>query len=156
MVAVGHTQADAATARRAFDAGATLVTHAFNAMHPITGREPGVVGAALADDRVFIEVIADRIHVHPSNIAMLFELAPQRMVLVTDAMAAAASEPGRYMLGDLEVDVVDGKAVLAGTSTLAGSTLTMDRAIDVCIDAGVPREAAFAAATSTPAKVLGL
>ncbi len=156
VVAVGHTQADAATARRAFDAGATLVTHAFNAMHPITGREPGVVGAALADDRVFIEVIADGIHVHPSNIAMLFELAPQRMVLVTDAMAAAASEPGRYMLGDLEVDVVDGKAVLAGTSTLAGSTLTMDRAIDVCIDAGVPREAAFAAATSTPAKVLGL
>lgn len=156
VVAVGHTQADAATARRAFDAGATLVTHAFNAMHPITGREPGVVGAALADERVFIEVIADGIHVHPSNIAMLFALAPRRMVLVTDAMAAAASTPGRYMLGDLEVDVAGGKAVLAGTATLAGSTLTMDRAIDVCIEAGVSREAAFAAATSTPAKVLGL
>lgn len=155
VVAVGHTQCDAATARAAFDRGATLVTHAFNAMHGITGRAPGVVGAALDDERVTLEVIADGLHVDPSLIAMLFRAAPGRVVLVTDAMAAAASAPGRYMLGDLEVDVADGRAVLAGTDTLAGSTLTMDRAVEVCLLAGVPEADAMAAATTIPSAVIG-
>ncbi|WP_062384127.1 N-acetylglucosamine-6-phosphate deacetylase [Demequina iriomotensis] len=157
VVAVGHTECTADQARAAFDAGASLVTHAFNAMAPIAGRDPGPLGAALDDPRVAIEVIADGIHVAPANIATLFRAAPGRIVLVTDAMAAAASSPGRYDLGGLEVDVTaDGRAVLAGTATLAGSTLTMDRAIEVCVAAGVPRDEAEAAATTTPEWALGL
>ncbi|SEJ18839.1 N-acetylglucosamine-6-phosphate deacetylase [Demequina mangrovi] len=157
VVAVGHTECTAAEARAAFDAGATLITHGFNAMPAITGREPGPLGAALDDPRVAIEVIADGIHVARSNLATLFRAAPGRIVLVTDAMAAAASSPGRYDLGGLDVDVTaDGRAVLAGTDTLAGSTLTMDRAVEVCVEAGVPREQAEAAASTTPERVLAL
>ncbi len=157
VVAVGHTDATAAQARAAFDRGAILLSHAFNAMRPIGGREPGPLGAALDDDRVTIEVIADGIHVDPANVATLFRAAPGRIALVTDAMAAAGAAPGRYSLGGRHVDVsADGRAVLAGTDTLAGSTLTLDRAIEVCVAAGVPREEAVAAASSTPARVLGL
>jgi len=155
VVAVGHTQADADTAREAFDRGATLITHAFNAMPGMTARAPGPVGAALADERVALEVIADGIHVDPTLIAMLFRAAPGRVVLMTDAMAAAAAAPGRYVLGGLDVDVADGRAVIAGTDTLAGSTLTMDRAIEVCVDAGVSREEVLAAATTVPLSVIG-
>jgi len=156
VVAVGHTGADAATAREAFDRGATLITHAFNAMRGISGRESGPVGAALADERVTLEVIADGIHVDPTLVAMLFRAAPGRVVLMTDAMAAAAAPDGRYLLGGLDVDVAHGRAVIAGTDTLAGSTLTMDRAIEVCVAAGISREEAVAAATTVPARVLGL
>jgi len=155
VVAVGHTAADAETACAAFDRGATLITHAFNAMRGITGRDPGPVGAALADERVSLEVIADGIHVDPRLVAMLFRAAPGRIVLTTDAMAAAAAAPGRYVLGSLEVDVADGRAVVAGTETLAGSTLTMDRAVEVCMSAGIPRDIAVAAATDAPHGVLG-
>ncbi|WP_297083316.1 N-acetylglucosamine-6-phosphate deacetylase [uncultured Demequina sp.] len=156
-VAVGHTEADAALAQEAFDRGARLVTHAFNAMRGIAAREVGPAGAALDDDRVFIEVIADGIHVDPRLIAALFRAAPGRVVLVTDAMSAAASSPGRYSLGGLDVDVTeDGRAVLAGTETLAGSTLTLSRAIEVCVAAGVSRDDAVAAASTTAAAALGI
>jgi N-acetylglucosamine-6-phosphate deacetylase len=154
VVAVGHTTADAQTVAAAFDAGARLVTHGFNAMPGITGRAIGPVGAAIEDPRVEIEVIADGIHVNPVLIRTLFAAAPHRVVLVTDAMSAAASSPGTYDLGGLAVEVSDGRAVLAGTDTLAGSTLTMDRAVEVCVAAGVPRDAAEEAATSTPLRVL--
>lgn len=155
-VAIGHSDADAALARAAFDRGATLVTHAFNAMHGITAREAGPVGVAIGDDRVRIEVIADGIHVDPALIVMLFRAAPGRIVLVTDAMAAAASADGSYRLGSRDVDVRDGRAVIAGTDTLAGSTLTLRRAVEVCVAAGVPRVEAEAAASTTPREALGL
>ncbi len=126
-------------------------------MPPIAGRDPGPLGAALDSPHVLIEVIADGIHVARSNIATLFRAAPGRIVLVTDAMAAAASSPGRYSLGGLDVDVtVDGRAVLAGTDTLAGSTLTLDRAVEVCVTAGVPQADAVVAATTVPERALGL
>ncbi|WNM26781.1 amidohydrolase family protein [Demequina capsici] len=154
VVAVGHTECTAAQARAAFDAGARLVTHAFNAMPPIAGRAPGPLGAALADDRAFIEVIADGFHVAPESLALLFRAAPGRVVLMTDAMAAAASTEGTYMLGELEVTVAGGRAVLTGTDTLAGSTLVLSRALDVCAAAGVARDEALEAATITPLKAL--
>jgi len=154
VVAVGHTEATADQARAAFEAGATLVTHAFNAMPPMAGREPGPLGAALVDERVFIEVIADGIHVDSALIAALFKAAPGRVVLVTDAMAAAGGPDGDYQLGGLLVEVSSGRAVLAGTETLAGSTLTMDRAVEVCVAAGVPQAQAREAATVTPLRVL--
>jgi N-acetylglucosamine-6-phosphate deacetylase len=153
-VAVGHTEATADQAKAAFDAGATLVTHGFNAMRGINAREGGPVGAALADSRVFIELIADGIHIDPALIAAMFRAAPGRIVLVTDAMAAAAASDGEYVLGGLAVSVSDGRAVVAGTDTLAGSTLTMERAIAVCVGAGVPLDEAVAAATTQPAAAL--
>jgi len=155
-VAVGHTDCDYGTAREAFDRGASLVTHAFNAMAPIQGRLPGVLGAAVAADHVTIEVIADGIHVHPASIALLFAAAPGRVALVTDAMAAAAAPPGRYLLGELDVDVADGRAVVAGTDTLAGSTLTPDRALRTVVnDCDISLHDAVAALTTTPARAIG-
>jgi N-acetylglucosamine-6-phosphate deacetylase len=155
-VAVGHTDCDYDTAREAFARGASLVTHAFNAMAPIQGRLPGVLGAAVAADHVTIEVIADGIHVHPASIALLFAAAPRRVALVTDAMAAAGGPPGRYVLGELDVDVADGRAVVAGTDTLAGSTLTPDRALRTAVhDCGISLHDAVAALTSTPARAIG-
>ncbi|MFW2513059.1 N-acetylglucosamine-6-phosphate deacetylase [Demequina sp. SO4-13] len=155
-VAIGHTDAGAALVRDAFDRGATLVTHAFNAMPAVAAREIGPVGAALADERVRIEVIADGVHVDPSLVAALFRAAPGRMVLVTDAMAAAAAADGEYRLGSRDVEVRDGRAVLAGTDTLAGSTLTLRRAIEVCVSAGVPRDQAVSAASTTARTAIGL
>lgn len=154
--AVGHTTASASLAAEAFDAGARLVTHAFNAMPGITARDPGPVGAALADERVAIEVIADGVHVDPTLVRLLFRAAPGRVVLVTDAMAAAGAPDGTYRLGALDVVVSQGRAVVAGTDTLAGSTLTLARAVEVCVAAGVPRDEAEAAASLVPSRVLGL
>jgi len=155
-VAVGHTDCDHDTAREAFERGASLVTHAFNAMAPIEGRAPGVLGAAVAAEHVTIEVIADGIHVHPAAIALLFAAAPGRVALVTDAIAAAAAPDGRYLLGGLDVDVAGGRAVVAGTDTLAGSTLTPDRALRVVVEeCGIALHDAVAAFTRTPAIAIG-
>ena len=154
IVGVGHTEADAALTAEAFSRGAALVTHGFNAMRGMSAREIGPAGAAVADKYACIELIADGIHVDPGLIRMVFAAAPGRVILVTDAMAAAASSPGRYGLGSLDVDVADGRAVIAGTETLAGSTLTMDRAVEVCVAAGVPREVAEEAASTTPLRLL--
>ena len=156
VVAVGHTMADAATTTAAFEAGASLLTHGFNAMAGIGARAIGPVGAAIADPLAHIELIADGIHVNPTLIRTLFSVVPERIVLVTDAMAAAGSASGRYRLGSLDVEVTDdGRAVLAGTDTLAGSTLTLDRAVEVCVAAGVPRAQAEAAASTTPRRLIG-
>jgi N-acetylglucosamine-6-phosphate deacetylase len=157
VVAVGHTMADAETTTAAFEAGASLLTHGFNAMAGIGAREIGPVGAAIADPLAHIELIADGIHVSPTLIRTLFSVVPDRIVLVTDAMAAAGSASGRYRLGSLDVEVTDdGRAVLAGTDTLAGSTLTLDRAVEVCVAAGVPRAQAETAASTTPRRLLGV
>jgi len=156
VVAVGHSEADAGLAHAAFDRGATLVTHAFNAMRGIAAREIGPAGAALADERVFLEVIADGIHVDPRLIESLFRAAPGRIVLVTDAMSAAAAPDGAYTLGPFDVDVHDGRALIAGTDTLAGSTLTLAAAIDTCVAAGVPEEQAAAAASTVARDALAV
>lgn len=154
--AVGHTVADAATVAAAFDAGARVLTHAFNAMPPIAGRAPGPLGAALADERVAIEVIADGMHVDAANLAWLMRAAPGRVVAVTDAMAATGEPDGRYRLGGLDVDVRGGRATVAGGDQLAGSTLTLDRAIRVLAAAGVPLAEAVASASTRPAALFGL
>lgn len=157
VVAIGHTDADAATARTAFDAGATLLTHAFNAMPGIHHRAPGPVVAAFEDDRVCLELVLDGHHVDPHVAAVAFASAPGRVALVTDAMAAAAGVDGTYRLGALDVEVTGGVATVAGTDTLAGSTLTQDLALGLAIDGlGLSRPDAVAAVTRTPARILGL
>ena len=156
-VGVGHTLADEAVAHEAFDRGARLLTHAFNAMPGIHHRAPGPVVAAFDDERVILELILDGKHVHPSVAHLAFGAAPGRIALVTDAMAAAGSVDGDYTLGDLNVAVRDGLAMLRGTATIAGSTLTQDAALRCAVnEAGVSAKDAVAALTLTPARALGL
>jgi N-acetylglucosamine-6-phosphate deacetylase len=154
-VAIGHTEAGYEQSISAFDAGATLLTHAFNGMPGLHHRDPGPVGAALVGG-AYLEVILDGHHVHPAVAAMLFTLAPHRIVLVTDAMAAAAAPDGHYILGGLTVDVEDRVARLQSNGSLAGSTLTMDAALRNALTAGIPLVSAVEAVTLTPARTLGL
>ncbi|MDL9978963.1 N-acetylglucosamine-6-phosphate deacetylase [Microbacterium sp. ASV49] len=160
-VAVGHTDADYETAQRAFDAGATILTHAFNAMPGIRHRAPGPISAALHDERVTLELIADGIHVHPAVMRIAFASARTadgrtRIALITDAMAAAGAGDGHYVLGGLAVDVEDGVARLAGGGSIAGSTLTQDAAVRRAVrEVGVPLADAVSAATSVPAGAIG-
>lgn len=157
VVGVGHTEATYEVAREAFDRGATLLTHAFNAMPGIHHRAPGPIIAAFADERVTLELILDGIHVHPDVARLAFTSAPGRIALVTDAMAAAGSSDGDYRLGSLNVSVREGRALLSGTTTIAGSTLTQDVALRCAVTSvGIAPPAAVAALTSTPARALGL
>jgi N-acetylglucosamine-6-phosphate deacetylase len=156
-VAIGHTEAGFDLAREAFDRGARVLTHVFNAMPGIHHRAPGPVVAAFEDDRVTIELILDGEHVHPDVAAMVFASAAGRVALVTDAMAAAGSTDGDYSLGSLTVSVRDGIARLRGTPTIAGSTLTQDKALRVAITrARVEPRRAVEALTLTPARAIGI
>jgi len=154
-VAVGHTDADADAATAAFDAGATLLTHAFNAMPGLGHRAPGPVGAAASDPRVTLEVIADGVHLDTRVVRIAFAAAPDRIALVTDAMAAAGASDGRYRLGSRDVEVRGGVARLPGADTIAGSTLTQAAALRIAVAAGVPLPAAIEALTATPARAVG-
>lgn len=128
---LGHTNALAAEAEGAIEAGATSATHTFNAMRPLDHREPGVLGVTLDSDRLFAELICDGIHVAPELVRLWLKAkGAERAILVTDSMSAAGMPDGRYKLGNLDVDVSEGRALLAGSAqTLAGSVLTMDRAV---------------------------
>ncbi|HEY4010579.1 MAG TPA: N-acetylglucosamine-6-phosphate deacetylase, partial [Acidobacteriaceae bacterium] len=132
---LGHTDALASEARKAIDAGASSATHTFNAMRALNHREPGVLGVVLDNDQLYAELICDGIHVAPELVRLWWKAkGPDRAILITDAMSAAGMPNGRYKLGELDVDVSDGVALLAddlarGTQTLAGSVLTMDHAV---------------------------
>jgi N-acetylglucosamine-6-phosphate deacetylase len=161
VVAVGHTEADEALARAAFDRGARLLTHAFNAMPGIGHREPGPVVAAIRDGRVTAELVLDGVHVHPDVARLLLEAAPGRVALITDAMAAAGAADGRYRLGSLDVAVTDGVARLrqpdGSPGSIAGSTLTLDHALRAATElCGMSLRDAVAALTWVPARALGL
>jgi N-acetylglucosamine-6-phosphate deacetylase len=153
-VAVGHTTADLETAGAAFDAGASLLTHTFNAMPGLHHRAPGPIGAAIERPGVVLELIADGLHVHPIVVGALFRLTPGRVALVTDAMAATGVGDGEYRLGPIHVVVKDG-AARRPDGGLAGSTLTLDAAIRTAVGAGVALEDAVLAATATPARAIG-
>lgn len=154
LAALGHTHADHGETTAAIEAGVRVATHLFNAERGIHHREPGPIPALLSDSRVVVELIADGLHVHPAMLRFAVERAAGRFVLVTDAMAAAGAGDGNYRLGPLEVEVSAGVARLA-SGTIAGSTLTLDRAIRELVGAGVDEFRAVRAVTLTPAKVLG-
>ena len=157
IAAVGHTNATYDQAHAAVEAGATVTTHLYNAMRPINHREPGPIVALTEDPRVTNELILDGVHVHHASAAFARRAAEGRVVLITDAMSAAAGDDGDYMLGDLAVKVVDGVARLVEGGAIAGSTLTMDRAVSFAVQqVGLDLVDAYAAATSTPARLLGL
>jgi N-acetylglucosamine-6-phosphate deacetylase len=157
VVAVGHTEADLDQTRAAFEHGARILTHVFNAMPGIHHREPGPVVAGIDDPRITLELVLDGHHVHPDVAEMVFHAAPGRVALITDSMAAAASADGDYKLGNVNVSVRNGLAVLSGTSTIAGSTLTQDAALRNAVTAvGLSLPDAVAALTAVPARALGL
>jgi N-acetylglucosamine-6-phosphate deacetylase len=160
-VAVGHTDATADVASAAVDAGATHATHLFNGMRPLHHREPGAAGALLCRDEVSCEVIADGVHLHDTTLRLAARAAgPGRLVLVTDAMAAAGMPDGSYQLGSMRVGVTGGVARLATVNAdlgaIAGSTATMDTVLRRAVGAGLPVPDAVAAASATPARVLGI
>lgn len=157
LAAVGHTDAPGAVARAAFDAGATVATHLFNAMRPLHHREGGPVAAALNDPRVTAELINDGVHVEGAVGRLAFRAAPGRVALITDAMAAAGMGDGDYRLGVMDVRVRDGRATLAGGTSIAGSTITMADAFRRAVAVlGLPIEEAAVAASLVPARALGI
>ena len=156
VAAIGHTDADFETTQRAIEAGATGATHLFNAMAPLHHRAPGPILALWADPRVYLELIMDGVHVRPELVAFVMNDVPDRAVLITDAIAAAGAGDGEYVLGKLPVTVKGGVARVTGTDTIAGSTLTLDRAVRNAVTAGVPLASAIRSATQLPADYLGL
>ncbi len=157
VVAVGHTAATFEQTQAAIDAGATLLTHAFNGMPGVHHRAPGPVFAFVEDPGSWLEVINDGAHVRPEVIRMLCGLAPGRVALVSDAMAATGVGDGRYRLGDLDVEVEAGVARLTEGKAIAGSTITLDVGIARAVqDVGLSPLAAIEAATAVPAQILGV
>lgn len=156
VAAIGHTEADYDTTMAAIEAGATGATHLFNAMPGLAHRAPGPILALLSDDRVWLELIADNVHLHPKLVAWVIRKNPKRAALITDAMAAAGAPDGDYTLGLQAVEVRGGVARLAGQDTIAGSTLTLDRAVQHAVAAGVDWQQAVRAASTQPAAYLGL
>jgi N-acetylglucosamine-6-phosphate deacetylase len=156
VVALGHTDADYATTREALRRGARAGTHLFNAMRPVHHREPGPV-PALLESRAAVELIADGVHLHAAVLGLAARTAgPARTVLVTDANAAAGMPDGPYRLGERLVTVTGGVARGRG-GEIAGGTGTLADAVRFAVaEAGVPLQAAVAAATSTPAALMGL
>lgn len=154
--AVGHCDADYETAQQAFDAGAGIMTHIFNAMNGIHHRDPGPILAAVEDPRITIEMINDGFHVQDPVIKLAFAMIPHRIALITDAMAATGCPDGAYKLGSLDVNVVDGHARLVSNGAIAGSTLLLETAVQrAVIEQGVAPADAVEAATLTPAKAFG-
>ncbi|MFF9487090.1 N-acetylglucosamine-6-phosphate deacetylase [Streptomyces sp. NPDC014676] len=158
IAAVGHTDATYEQTLQAIDAGARVATHLFNAMPPLGHRSPGPITALLEDERVTVELINDGTHLHPAALQLAFHHAgAARVAFITDAMDAAGFGDGRYMLGPLEVEVADGVARLVEGGSIAGSTLTLDRAFKraVTVDR-LPVEDVVRAISANPARLLGL
>ncbi len=155
-VALGHTLATFEQARAAASAGATHVTHAFNAMRGLHHRAPGVVGAMLTSDDLTAEAILDGFHLHPAAARILYRCKGRDgLALVTDATMAAGMSDGDYELGGRPVSCREG-AVRLPEGTLAGSALTLDRAVRTAMETlKVPLADAVAMASATPARVVG-
>lgn len=156
VVALGHSNATYEQTKRAIGLGATVGTHLFNAMPPLHHREPGPALALLQDPGVTVELIADGVHLHPAVVdAVLRAAGPQRVAVVTDAVAAAGCGDGAFRLGAVPVEVISGVARVRGTDTIAGSTATMDRLFRAVAGRSGLAEAVQVTA-ATPARALGL
>ena len=156
IAAIGHSQSDAATAQAAIDRGASVVTHFNNAMPKVVDG-PGTMSSAVINElRVSLELILDGEHVSTQILRDVFEAAPNRIVMITDAISAAGSTDGTYQIAGLEVTVRDGVARLASNGSLAGSTLTMAKAFSHALnEIGISITEAVHAASTLPALILG-
>ena len=162
-LSIGHSNATASETKAGIAAGATSATHTFNAMRALDHREPGIIGTVLDDDHLFAELICDGVHVAPELVRLWLKAkGAERAILVTDSMSAAGMPDGDYMLGTFRVTVANGHCYLAddldrGAHTLAGSVLTMDRAVaNLQAFTGAPFATAIRLATTNPATMLGL
>ncbi len=155
-VSLGHSNATAQRARSAIAAGATSATHTFNAMRALDHREPGILGTVLTTDCLYAELICDGIHNAPEMVRLWWKAkGPERALLVTDAMSAAGMPDGKYQLGGFAVELANGRAEANGV--LAGSVLTLDRALSLLIEfTGARVEDGLRALTSNPAAMTGL
>ena len=158
VAAVGHTEATYEQTLAAFDAGASVATHLYNAMRPLGHRDPGPIAAALGDERVTVELILDNVHVHPGAAGLVFDAAgADRVSLVTDAMSATGLGDGEYTLGDLRVRVSGGEARLVESGAIASSTIVLPQAVRNAVRGlGVSVPDAVRSASSVPGAALGL
>ncbi len=156
-VAIGHTAATSTEVKQAIKAGAGFATHLFNAMPPLTNREPGPVGAILDDQHICAGIIADGVHVNWQNIRLAWRLlGSKRLCLVTDATPAAGAQIDQFQFGGQTVYYRDGKC-LSAEGTIGGSALTMDAAVKNSIEhVHIPLAEAICMATITPAHSIGL
>jgi N-acetylglucosamine-6-phosphate deacetylase len=156
LAAVGHSDADYDVTLAAIDAGASVATHLYNAMPSLHHRRPGPIAALVQDPRVTLELINDGVHLHEAIVTMTLGACGSRVAFVTDAMAAAGGGDGEYRLARRRVIVRDGVARLADGDSIAGSTLTADVALRRAVHLGVDIADAVRAASTTPARLLGL
>lgn len=156
VISLGHTDANYEQARFAIAHGARSATHTYNAMRPFTHRDPGVIGAVLTSPEINAELIADGVHVAEGAMKLLLQSkGPERVILVSDGLSATGMPDGKYMLGDFEVTVTNGVCRNAA-GVLAGSTLTLDRALRNIVNLGVTLPDAVRMLTLNPASLLGM
>jgi N-acetylglucosamine-6-phosphate deacetylase len=153
-VALGHSDADSSVAHRAFDSGARILTHVFNATRAFSHRDPGLVGVALTRPDVFISAVVDNVHLSREATLLAMGVGPERFLVVTDAMSGTGQGEGTFSLGNREVTVHGGEARLAN-GTIASSVLTMDAALRNLIELGWNLPQASAALATTPALAIG-
>jgi N-acetylglucosamine-6-phosphate deacetylase len=153
---LGHSNATAAEAQVGFEAGGRSATHTFNAMRPIDHRDPGLAAWVLDNPNTFAELICDGIHVDPIMVRLFFKAKGEdRAILVTDGMSATGMPDGTYMLGDMQVEVHDGRCTSGGV--LAGSVLTLDRAVSNFMEfTGASLNTAVAAVSHNPSRLMGI
>jgi N-acetylglucosamine-6-phosphate deacetylase len=156
VVSLGHTDADYEQTRMAIAHGARSATHTYNAMRPFTHRDPGVIGAVLTSPEISAELIADGMHVEEGAMKLLLQAkGPERVILVSDGLSATGMPDGKYMLGGFEIIVSNG-VCRNPAGVLAGSTLTLDRALRNIVRLGVPLKDAVNMLTRNPASLLGV
>ena len=153
-VSVAHTDASYEEAKAVYEAGATHLTHLFNAMPSIHHRKPGPIGAAAERDDVYAELICDGMHVHESAVRMAFRLFPGRICLISDALRCTGMPEGKYVFGGQDIWLKDGIARLAD-GTIAGSAANLRQCLKNAVAFGIPEEEAVRAATVNPAKQAG-
>jgi N-acetylglucosamine-6-phosphate deacetylase len=153
---MGHSDARVCEAEVGYAAGARSATHTFNAMRAIDHREPGLAAYVLDKRSLFAEIICDGIHVDPLMVRLFFKAKEEdRIILVTDGMSATGMPDGTYMLGDMEVEVRDGRCTSNGT--LAGSVLTLDRGVQNFMEfTGASLKTAVDAASRNPSRLMGI
>src|SRR5262249_15573558 len=157
VASIGHSAASFELTRTAFEAGATSTTHLFNAMTGIDHRSPGVALAALLEDDAYVELIADGIHVVPELWPLITRFkSPDRLLLVSDAVSIGGTAAARGRIGTLDCEVIEGRVVLTGSTTLAGSAIALDDAIRNLVAAGIGLPVAVAAASRNPLALIGV
>lgn len=156
-VSLAHTCADYDTAMEAFGAGASHMTHLYNAMPPYTHRAPGPIGAAVDREKVEVELITDGVHIHPASVRTTFKMfGDDRIILISDSMRATGLEDGNYTLGGQDVKVTGNRAVLADGTIAGSATNLLDCMRTAVLHMGIPLESAVKCATVNPARSVGI